>query len=227
MRHRIQGKQLSRSTSHRMAMRRNMAASLFEHGAIRTTTAKAKELRRFVERLITIAKKGDLAARRRVVRLLQNKKIGEKYDLETGWNWYKDSRPTIVQKLFDEIAPRYASRNGGYTRIIRLSDRRIGDAGTQVVLQLVEEESAASEESRPTSRRRKRAAKRLQAAEGVAEAQTPTDSGQQTEDASTESDEDTQIQDDAGADEQQGEGELPEDAGDDGQAEGEDETKSE
>jgi large subunit ribosomal protein L17 len=113
MRHRIMGKQLSRSTSHRIAMRRNMAGSLFEHGAIRTTEAKAKELRRFVEKLITIAKKGDLAARRRVVQMLQSRKIGEKDPAESEYRWYRDGRPTVVQKLFDEVAPKYADRDGG------------------------------------------------------------------------------------------------------------------
>jgi large subunit ribosomal protein L17 len=167
MRHRIMGKQLSRSTSHRIAMRRNMAGSLFEHGAIRTTEAKAKELRRFVEKLITIAKKGDLAARRRVVQMLQSRKIGEKDPAESEYRWYRDGRPTVVQKLFDEVAPKYADRDGGYTRIIKLSDRRIGDAGKQVILQLVEEATTGEgDEPQKASRRRKRAAKRLEAAGG-------------------------------------------------------------
>ena len=168
MRHRMMGKQLSRSTSHRIALRRNMAASLFEHGAIRTTEAKAKELRRFVERLITIARKGDLAARRRVIQLLGSRKIGEKDAAETDYRWYKDGRSTVVQKLFDEIAPKYADRPGGYTRIIHLADRRIGDAGKQVILQLVEEASGeGGGEPKKTSRRSKRAAKRVQAAGSV------------------------------------------------------------
>jgi large subunit ribosomal protein L17 len=182
MRHRIMGKQLSRTTSHRIAMRRNMAGSLFEHGAIRTTEAKAKELRRFVEKLITIAKKGDLAARRRVVQKLQSRKIGEKDKAESDYRWYKDGRGTVVQKLFDEIAPKYADRDGGYTRIIRLADRRIGDAGKQVILQLVEESGAeGSDEPRKTSRRRKRAAKRLEAAGGSETATAVEEAPAQTE----------------------------------------------
>ncbi len=162
MRHRLMGKQLSRSTSHRLAMRRNMAKSLIQHGAIRTTEAKAKELRPFVEHLITIARGGTLAARRRVIAELQDREMtddeGEFLDR------------TVIQKLFDEIAPRYADRPGGYTRIIRLSERRIGDAGRQVVLQLVEEGAAETGDT-PTapSRRRRRARKRIQAAGGVAE----------------------------------------------------------
>jgi large subunit ribosomal protein L17 len=156
------GKQLSRSTSHRKALRRNMAASLIEHGAIRTTDIKAKELRGFVEKLITVAKKGTLAARRQVISILNDRAIanseGEIQD------------KSVVQKLFDEIAPRYATRNGGYTRIIRLSERRIGDAGKQALLQLVEE-SKPSEPEAPTAggRRKRRAAKRAAAGESAPE----------------------------------------------------------
>lgn len=133
MRHRISGRQLSRNTAHRKALRRNMAASLFEHGTIRTTVAKAKEVKPFVEKLITLARKGTLDARRRVIAILQDRDIVDaKGDL---------ADKTIVQKLMDEVAPRYATRPGGYTRIIRLSDRRIGDAGETVLLQLVETSS--------------------------------------------------------------------------------------
>ena len=135
MRHRVFGKQLSRNTAHRRALRRNMAASLFEHGTIRTTTVKAKEIRPFVEKLITLARQGTLAARRRVISILQDRDIvdakGELAD------------KTVVQKLMSEIAPRYADRPGGYTRIIRLADRCIGDGGEQVLLQLVEQGAAA------------------------------------------------------------------------------------
>ena len=137
-------------------MRRNMAASLIEYGVVRTTVPKAKELRRFVERLITIAKKGTLHARRRVIALLQDRSMvdpdGELKEHET-----------VVRKLFNEIAPRYADRPGGYTRIIRLAERRIGDAAEQVVLQLVEERATARQGTPGSSRRRKRAAKRREA----------------------------------------------------------------
>ncbi len=114
MRHRVSGRQLSRTTSHRRALRRNMAASLFQHGAIRTTEPKAKELRRFVERLITTARKGTLHARRQVIALLQDRDIVNAEGEAEG--------QTIVQKLFNDIAPRYAERPGGYTRIIRLGE---------------------------------------------------------------------------------------------------------
>jgi large subunit ribosomal protein L17 len=163
MRHRVANKHLGRTPSHRKAMRRNMAASLFEHGAIRTTEAKAKDLRRFVEKLITTARKGTLHARRRVIAELQDRWA---YDREGN-----DTEQTIVQKLFSEIAPRYASRPGGYTRIVRLPDRRIGDAGRQVVLQLVEEQAAGAQDATGGSRRRARAEKRISAVGAVAVAE--------------------------------------------------------
>ena len=141
-----------------------MAASLFEHGAIRTTEVKAKELRRFVEKLITIAKSGldegdsqeakaaRVTARRRVFALMRDRAmVDEDGDI---------ADQTVLQKLFSEIAPRYVDRPGGYTRIIRLAERRIGDAGVQVVLQLVEEEGVEAEGAAGSSRRKQRAEKR-------------------------------------------------------------------
>ncbi|MDY7009400.1 MAG: 50S ribosomal protein L17 [Planctomycetota bacterium] len=146
MRHRIAGKQLSRTTSHRKAMRRNLAASLIEHGAVRTTPTKAKEVRPFVERLITIARAGTLHARRQVIALLGDRAMT---DSESG---ELDDR-TVIAKLFDEIAPKYADRPGGYTRIIHLPERRIGDAGKQVLLQLVEQ---SGEQSDKKTRKKKK-----------------------------------------------------------------------
>ncbi|MCD6378534.1 MAG: 50S ribosomal protein L17 [Planctomycetes bacterium] len=138
MRHRVKGRQLSRTSAHRKALRRNMAASLIEHGAIRTTPAKAKEVRPFVEKLITLAKKGTLHARRQVIALLGDRAMVDKDNPD------ELSDMTVVQKLFNEVAPRYADREGGYTRIIHLPERRIGDSGQQVLLQLIEEKTTAS-----------------------------------------------------------------------------------
>ncbi len=160
MRHCIAGKQLSRTTSHRRALRRNLAASLIQHGTIRTTQAKAKEVRRFVEKLVTIARQGTLHARRRVIALLQDRDMHHWDEAEKD---FVSEDKTVVQKLFDEIAPRYADRPGGYTRIIRLSERRIGDAGVQVLLQLVEE-APVEAGKRSAGRRKHRAAKRHAAA---------------------------------------------------------------
>lgn len=161
MRHRLAGKRLSRTTSHRIALRRNMAASLIQHGAIRTTEPKAKELRRFVERLITIAREGTLHARRRVLAKLNDRNMmGDDGD---------SLEQTVVQKLFDDVAPRFVDRPGGYTRIIRLDERRIGDAAQQVILQLIEESSVSAGSGQGTSRRKRRALKRHEAASTASE----------------------------------------------------------
>jgi len=163
MRHRYSGRHLNRTSSHRAALRRNQAAALIQHGAIRTTEPKAKELRRFVEKLITHAKKNTLHARRMVIAALGRDRA--MYDNDENL-----LDQTVVQKLFDEVAPKYADRPGGYTRIIRLAERRIGDAGRQVILQLVEEvaPTGGEGESSGTSRRRRRASKRHAAAADAA-----------------------------------------------------------
>ena len=165
MRHQMDGKKLSRTTSHRRALWRNMAAALIQHGAIRTTEVKAKQLRRFVEKLITTAKKNTLHARRQVIAKLRNRKL---YDDEG-----QIAEQSLIQKLFEEVAPRYADRPGGYTRIIRLAERRIGDASKQVLLQLVEEETVKG--GGGGSRRKKRAAMRQEAAAGGARAAARTE----------------------------------------------------
>ena len=160
MRHCVAGKKLNRTSSHRKAMRKNMAASLFEHGAIRTTEAKAKDVKPFVERLITIARKGTLHARREIISLL-----GDRNMADSDGNFLDK---TVIGKLFDDIAPRYAERSGGYTRIIKIAERRIGDSGTQVLLQLIDESEADSAQSSSgSSRRKKRATKRYEAASGI------------------------------------------------------------
>ena len=163
MRHRLATKHFNRTSKHRTAMRRNMAASLIEHGSIRTTEAKAKHLKRFVEKLITVAKKGTLHARRQVIARLQDRAIYT-YDAKT--DDYDREDHTVVQKLFDVIAPRYADRPGGYTRIIHLAERRLGDAGKQVILQLIEDEASRAGLG-GDGKRNARAAKRTKAAEGT------------------------------------------------------------
>ncbi|MFQ5823417.1 MAG: 50S ribosomal protein L17 [bacterium] len=116
MRHRKIGRKLNRTTAHRKALFSNIAASLIEHKQIQTTTAKAKAVRRSVERLITFAKRGTLADRRQVLRTIKDRKV--------------------VKTLFDEIAPNYENRNGGYTRVIKLGRRR-GDGAEMALLELV------------------------------------------------------------------------------------------
>jgi large subunit ribosomal protein L17 len=137
MRHRIAGRQLSRTSEHRLAMRRNIVSSLFEHETISTTMPKAKEVRSFAEKLITLARKGTLAARRRAIAMLNDRAIYKDEDGEMV------KSGTVVGKLFSEIGPRYLDRPGGYTRIIRLSKRRLGDNGKVVLLQLVGQEEVS------------------------------------------------------------------------------------
>ena len=131
MRHRVAGRQLSRTSEHRLALRRNLVASLFEHETISTTLEKAKEVRGFAEKLITLARKGTLTARRRAIAMLNNRAIVKEEDGEIV------KKGTVIGKLFSDIAPRYLDRPGGYTRIIKLPKRRLGDAGQLVLLQLV------------------------------------------------------------------------------------------
>jgi large subunit ribosomal protein L17 len=116
MRHRNKGKQLSRTYTHRAALLRNLATSLFQHGRIETTTAKAKELRPYAERLITLARKGDVHSRRLAGRKIQDR--------------------DVLGKLFDDIGPRFAERPGGYTRILKLGTRQ-GDAAEMSLIELV------------------------------------------------------------------------------------------
>jgi large subunit ribosomal protein L17 len=117
MAHRIGGRKLSRKQGPRLALYKNLTVSVLRYERIKTTEAKAKEVRGRVERMITIAKRGDLNARRAVVAEFPNE-------------------PLVIAKLFDEIAPKYADRTSGFTRIIRLGERR-GDAAEIVQLELV------------------------------------------------------------------------------------------
>lgn len=133
MRHRKRGRKLGRTTSHRKALFRNQATALFEHEQIRTTLHKCKELRSVAEKLITLAKQDTLQARRRAARLLYGSDLHYQPKRgETG----KKNKQAILQKLFEDIAPRYQDRNGGYTRIIRGELRR-GDGAQMAYIQLV------------------------------------------------------------------------------------------
>ena len=148
MRHRVAGRKLSRTSEHRLAMRRNLVASLFEHETVSTTLQKAKEVRSFAEKLITLAKKGDLAARRRAISMLGNRDIVSEED----GNVVKAG--SVIGKLFSELGPRYLDRPGGYTRIIRLSMNRLGDNGKVVLLQLVDKEEKAEPASKKGSKKK-------------------------------------------------------------------------
>ena len=126
MRHRKSGNRLSRTTSHRQAMVRNMVTSLLEHERIVTTTPKAKEIRKVADRMITLAKRGDLHARRQALSVIRDKKV--------------------VAKLFNELKDEYMDRNGGYTRIIRTGNR-LGDAAPMAIIELVNYQEDKGEES--------------------------------------------------------------------------------
>ena len=139
MRHRKAGRQLSRDSEHRGALRRNMAQSLFEHGKVRTTLPRALEVQPFAEKLITLAKRGTLHARRQVIASLNDRRLTD--DEQEFILNDKGNEKTVVQRLFDEIAPRFKDRPGGYTRIIKLPEFRIGDGGDLVLLQLLGDES--------------------------------------------------------------------------------------
>ncbi|MFA5864434.1 MAG: 50S ribosomal protein L17 [Phycisphaerae bacterium] len=140
MRHRIVTMKLARTTAHRRAMMRNLAAALFISGRIKTTIQKARFVRSFVEKIITLAKVGNLAARRQVIAELQDRYIVDKdeTDVKRDKSLNIVKAPKLIKKIFDQIAPKYAGVSGGYTRIIRLSERRIGDNGELVFLELTD-----------------------------------------------------------------------------------------
>lgn len=150
MRHRIAGRQLNRTAEHRLAMRRNLVASLIQHETISTTPEKAKEVKSFAEKLVTLAKKGTLSARRRAIMLLGNRNIVADEDGEAV------SKGTVIGKLFSELGPRYLDRQGGYARIIRLSLRRLGDNGRLVLLQFVGKDEGTKKQSKAAARKASR-----------------------------------------------------------------------
>ncbi|HKL48833.1 MAG TPA: 50S ribosomal protein L17 [Desulfuromonadales bacterium] len=128
MRHNKAGRRLGRNSSHRKAMLRNMVTSLLNHERITTTDARAKELRKLAEKMITLGKRGDLHARRQALQVIREK--------------------AVVAKLFERIAPRYQERPGGYTRIIKLSHRH-GDNAPMSLIELVEEEFTPKPTKKP------------------------------------------------------------------------------
>ena len=134
MRHRKRGRKLGRTASHRKALYRNQATALFEHEQIRTTLPKCKELRCVAEKLITLAKRGDLSARRQAAKMLYGTNLH--YTPRRGEEVSNLDKQAILRKLFDDIGPRYQDRSGGYTRIIR-GELRKGDGAQMGYIQLV------------------------------------------------------------------------------------------
>ena len=145
MRHLKSGRQLSRNSAHRWALMRNLITALLREEKIRTTDPKAKELRRWVDRVITLGKRGSLHARRQALGIVQDK--------------------AVVRKLFDTIAPRFKDRPGGYTRIIKLGVRR-GDAAQMSLIELVGAEG--EKELRKTGEKQGRRARRRRRQEAAA-----------------------------------------------------------
>ena len=226
MRHRKAGYKLGRTSTHRQAMLRNMAASLFEHGQITTTIPKAKALQPMVEKIVTKAKKGDLHNRRLVISMLggdrrafawsyisrkasederhavdqQRERAEAFFDLpesdEIERNRYGELRkaPKLVRHIFENVAPRFEDREGGYTRIIKLGRHRLGDGGELCVIQFCGAEEGPEIGGRPSGRRRqadkrtayaaklRKSAPAAEAAVAVAdEPKAPTqDSGEET-----------------------------------------------
>ena len=128
MRHRKKGRQLGRQTKHRWALFRSLVTSLLDHERIETTEAKAKEIRGFTERMITLGKEGTLPARRRALGFLRSK--------------------AVVSKLFSDVAGRFKDRPGGYTRIVK-TRRRIGDGGEMVAIELVSRPEVSASKKSP------------------------------------------------------------------------------
>ena len=187
MRHGRAGYRLGRTTAHRASTLRNIAAGLFEHGQVVTTIPKAKAVRPFVEKIVTDAKEGSLAARRRVIAKMGGNKLAfswmyqaknaseaEKdavnklrdraaayFDIpasgEVERNRYGELRkaPKLVKHIFDHIAPRFAERAGGYTRIVKLGRHRIGDGTELCLIQFVGAEEGPEIGGKPSTRRRK------------------------------------------------------------------------
>ena len=142
MRHLNAGRKLNRTGAHRKALFRNLVTSLLEHEHVRTTDAKAKELRSVADRMVTLGKRGTLHARRQALAYIRS--------------------ATVVKKLFDEVAPRFRDRMGGYTRVIKLGHRH-GDAASMSIIELTDRGEAAKAEAEKKRERRARRAEKKSA----------------------------------------------------------------
>src|SRR5262245_31712845 len=145
MRHRARSRRLGRSSAHRWAMVRNMVTSLLEHGRVETTDARAKEVRRVAERMITLGKRGTLHARRRALRVIRSR--------------------DVAARVFGDLADRFRERPGGYTRVLKLG-HRIGDAAPVSILELVEGAGGAAA-AKPGAPRKRAAKPKAEAREGA------------------------------------------------------------
>ena len=188
MRHGVMGRTFARTAAHRKSMRRNLVQSLIEHGRIRTTLEKAKDIRRFAERLITLAINGSVSARQRALALLNDRSIipaAGRAEYETMTDTQRDrvlrsgsgrrhrhsiTKPgvsftaeSIIHRLFGDIGPKMKRRNerknaaGGYTRLIKIADRRLNDGGQLAILEFVGEDDAARSKGSDRTNRKRRA----------------------------------------------------------------------
>ena len=154
MRHQKKGRKLGRNSPHRTSMKRNMLMSLFSHERITTTIPKAKELRPYVERLITLAKRGvatgdkikSLHARRLIIA-----RLGPVAKVELLDKKGEATGITVIEKLFNDLALRFRDREGGYTRILKLTKRRLGDAGETAIIELLKEGETKVRAKEPTA----------------------------------------------------------------------------
>lgn len=220
MRHRKAGHKLGRTSTHRTATLRNMAAGLFEHGQITTTLPKARALQPFAEKIITMAKRGDLHSRRLVIQKMGGdrpaftwlalppsptpseqkghdaqveraemyfSKLPDESDVKRNRYGELVKSPKLIKHIFEQVAPRYADRPGGYTRIVKLGSNRLGDGGDLCVVQLVGEEEGPEIGGRLSTRRRradKRAAYAAQAKKGFASGSAAPAAATEEQDAS-------------------------------------------
>lgn len=166
MRHRKSGRKLNRSSAHRTAMFKNMARALLTYEQIRTTDVKAKELRRVVDKLITLALRNDLHARRQAYKVLGNHQL--------------------VQRLFDEIGPRFEGGQGGYTRIIKLSQPRTGDCAPMVIIELTKKASDAPAPEKTEEKPAEKPAKKAPAKKAAPKAEAPAEEPAPVEEAPAE-----------------------------------------
>ncbi len=135
MKHAVKTRRFGKTSSHRAMMFRNLVTSLIKHGRVETTLPKAKELRSWGDKMITLGKRGDLHARRQALSVITEKEV--------------------VKKLFDEIAPMYQDREGGYTRVVKLGNRT-GDAAPMAVIELVGKREAEKKEAKPKKKKKKK-----------------------------------------------------------------------
>lgn len=188
MRHGVMGRTFARTAAHRKSMRRNLVQSLIEHGKIRTTLEKAKDIRRFAERLITLAINGSVPARQRALALLNDRSVipaanradynamtdtqrervlrsgsGRRHRHSTTKPGVEFTAESILHRLFADIGPKMKRRNerrnagGGYTRLIKIADRRLNDGGAQAILEFVGEEDAPRAKGSERTDRKRRA----------------------------------------------------------------------